>query len=68
MAVDKTEAVLDDEEAEATSSRQQDPELRVIGKIIRTLNDLDEPARGRVMAYLSDRYYGIRRITDPDRD
>jgi hypothetical protein len=47
-----------DTEDTATSNRRLDPELRCIGQILRLLEELEEPAKGRVMTYLSARYQG----------
>jgi hypothetical protein len=40
------------------TSRRMDDELRVIAAILRLIEGLEEPAKGRVMAYLSARYQG----------
>lgn len=37
-------------------ARRTDPELLVIGRMLRLLDDLDEPAKGRVVRYLHERY------------
>ncbi len=44
------------EEDDAGTSRRMDDELKAMGAIIRTLNELEEPARARIMQYLSSRY------------
>lgn len=44
------------DEEEATATRRMDPELRVMGAMLRQLEDLDEPARGRVVRWLSERH------------
>lgn len=41
---------------DVSSGRRMDPELRTLGAILRQIEELDEPARGRVMAYLCSRY------------
>lgn len=41
---------------EETGSRKMDGELRVIGQMLRLLDDLDNRARARVVYYLSCRY------------
>ena len=50
-------ARIEDEAAEeATSGRRMDPELKVLGAMIRLLDELDEPARGRAVTWLASRY------------
>jgi predicted transcriptional regulator len=44
------------EAEEADTGRKMDAEIRTISGIIRTLNDLDEAARRRVVAYIASRY------------
>lgn len=39
------------------SDRRMDEELKILGQMLRTLSRLDEPARARVVAYLSSRFY-----------
>lgn len=46
---------VEQEETEQTS-RRMDPELRTIAGIIRQLEDHDEAAQRRMMAYLTSRY------------
>ncbi len=46
----------DQEEEEKTSDRSQDLEILTMGRILKQLSKLDEPARCRIMAYLADRY------------
>lgn len=43
-------------EDEAQVARRMDPELRTLGALLRMIENLEEPARGRVVAYLSSRY------------
>ena len=38
------------------SSRKMDPELRLMGLLLRKIEDLEPPARARVVAWLSSRY------------
>jgi hypothetical protein len=46
-------------EPEADEGRQRtDPELLILGRILRLLNDVEEPGRTRIMAYLSSRFNG----------
>ncbi len=51
-ALKAQESPQDDEEG----SRRMDPELRVMGAMLRLLNELDEPAKGRAVAWLASRY------------
>lgn len=44
------------EDDEPDTDRRMDPEVRVMGKLLRTLDELEEPAKGRVVAWLSSRY------------
>ena len=44
-----------DEEA---STRSMDTELKIIGKLLRMLAEVELPARKRIMVYLNDRYLG----------
>ena len=37
--------------------RKMDPELRVLGLLLREIEELDASARSRVVAFLSHRYY-----------
>jgi uncharacterized heparinase superfamily protein len=49
--------IADDEpDTEDTARRRLDPELRVMGSMIRQLEELPEKARYRVIAWLSHRY------------
>lgn len=48
------------EEEEGTATRRMDPELRCMGAILRQLDDVDEPAKGRVVRWLCDRYAGAK--------
>lgn len=41
---------------ENQSTRRMDHELRIMGTMLRLLDELDEPARGRVVRWLQDRY------------
>jgi hypothetical protein len=45
------------EPEEEEAGRGMDPEVRAIGRILRLLNDIEEPARSRVIAYLYSRFY-----------
>ena len=45
-----------DEDTES-SRRRLDPELRVMGLLLRAIEELEAPARARVVAWLSHRYY-----------
>lgn len=47
-----------DQNDEQGPTRCMDPELRVMGSMLRQLEELDEPARGRVVRWLTDRYEG----------
>lgn len=44
------------EPEEEASSRAMDPELRIMGKILRLLDDLQPPAKARAVAYIYSRY------------
>ncbi len=46
----------EEEEAGDEPRRTQDPELKAMAAMLRTLATLDEPARTRVVAWLHDRY------------
>ena len=50
--------ILPNEADEETSSRSMDAEVKIIGKLLRMLAEVELPARKRIMAYLSDRYLG----------
>ncbi len=53
------ETVTTPEEQEddtGTSRRSMDAELRILGAIIRTLNEVEEPAQSRIVAYIANRY------------
>lgn len=54
MATDLTKPEELEEETE--TRRRMDPELKAISAVLRTLDDLDEAGRGRVVAYLASRY------------
>ena len=47
-----------DEDTES-SRRRLDPELRVMGLLLREIEDLEPPARARVVAWLSSRYQEV---------
>ncbi len=54
---DSQEMAVDDEQPQdSVRGRKADPELLAISAIIRTLDRLPEPARGRCVAYITDRY------------
>lgn len=36
--------------------RKMDPEIKVLSALVRTIDDLEEPARARVVAWLASRY------------
>ena len=40
------------------SGRRMDQEIRTMAALLRILDDLDEPAKGRVVRWLADRYSG----------
>jgi alkanesulfonate monooxygenase SsuD/methylene tetrahydromethanopterin reductase-like flavin-dependent oxidoreductase (luciferase family) len=44
------------EEAAETQGRKMDSELKVMAAIIRLLDDEDEAARARIVAYISARF------------
>ena len=48
--------LIEEAENESGTGRSMDAEIKVMGKIIRILDDLDEPAKTRIMAYLAARY------------
>lgn len=41
---------------EQASGRKMDPELKIMGSMLRQLEELDEPAKARVVTWLSSRY------------
>jgi len=43
-------------EENASTGRRMDPELKCMAAIVRQVDDLQEPARGRVVAWLAARY------------
>lgn len=47
-----------DEDTES-SRRRLDPELRVMGLLLRAIEELEAPARARVVAWLSSRYQEV---------
>jgi hypothetical protein len=47
---------IETHEEEDTGSRRMDPELKCMSALVRTLNEIAEPARGRVVRWLMDRY------------
>lgn len=51
-----SEPVQEPESEEASGRRTMDPELRCMSAILRMLDDLDDKARGRVVAYLRNRF------------
>ncbi len=48
------------EDAEEGRGRKMDPELRSISAILRLLEELDEQARERVVAYITHRYVSAK--------
>lgn len=58
----KSENDMNDVEPDedATDTRRMDGELRTLGQILRLLNDMEPPARARVVAYLSSRFQETR--------
>ena len=51
-----SEATETEELFNESQGRRMDAELRVIGAILRLLTEIDEPARARVVTYLTSRY------------
>ena len=51
------EPVMEEPE-ETGTGRGLDPEILAMSRVLRLLADLDEPARGRVVRWLADRYDG----------
>jgi hypothetical protein len=49
-------AAQDEAEEKEGSGRKMDPELRVMAGMLRSLDELEEPARGRVVYWLYHRY------------
>lgn len=43
-------------EEAAEEGRRMDPEIRVISAMLRLLDKLPEPAKGRIVAYIASRY------------
>ena len=41
---------------EAEGNRRMDPEVLILSRIMRMLDDVDTTARGRLVRYLCDRY------------
>jgi hypothetical protein len=52
----KIEQPLREEANEEAGSRRADPELLAMGRMLRLLDELDDHAKCRVVAWLSDRY------------
>lgn len=50
-----TEQRQEEEEAEG-GGRKMDPEIRLIGQILRDLQEIDDAGRARVVSYLSSRF------------
>lgn len=44
------------DEDEADTGRRMDDELKVMGAIIRLLNNVDEPAQSRIVNYIASRF------------
>lgn len=55
MPLDKTPP--DEPEEDVGSDRSMDKEVRLMGRLVRMLNEVEEPARNRVVAWLSARYF-----------
>lgn len=54
---DQPEATNETEAAEkAGQRREMDPEVRVLGQILRIIDELPEDARVRVVAFIASRY------------
>lgn len=50
------ETLLEEPEDDTVTSRRMDEELKAISAILRTLNELDEAASSRIVAYISARF------------
>lgn len=46
----------EDEREEESGGRRMDPELKAMAAILRILDTIAEPARGRAVRWMSDRY------------
>lgn len=46
----------DSPEEAAEEGRRMDPEIRTLSAVLRILDKLPEPARGRIVAYIASRY------------
>lgn len=55
MAEDLIDNLVRDDD-ETTTSRRTDPELLILGRIIRELDAVDLDARRRIVAFLADRF------------
>lgn len=56
---DTSDTRTDDEaDVDEGTRRRLDPELRVLGAIIRLLDEVELPARNRIVAYLAARFEG----------
>jgi hypothetical protein len=60
MTNEPTNSTATDDEEDAGRGRTRDPELLTLERMLREMRDLDEPARARVVAYLSARFPGGR--------
>jgi hypothetical protein len=56
MAAELTPPAEIEEDETPESDRRMDQELKAIASIIRTLRDLDEPAKSRVIQYIHSRF------------
>lgn len=56
MATDSGFVLTDEQAEEEASTRRMDPELRVLGQIMRQLADVGPDAAKRIMQYLGARY------------
>ncbi len=50
----ETETPTEQEEEE--NSRKMDPEIRLIGQMLRDLQNIDEAGRVRIVSYIASRY------------
>lgn len=53
---EKPESKAEEKDDKKEGSRAMDPELRIMGQMLRQLDELEDDARGRVVRYLSSRY------------
>ena len=57
---ERTEPRVPEQDDTESSRRRLDPELRVMGLLLREIEELDDPARARVVAWLNSRYQGVK--------